>query len=712
MKQVQWKVEGMDCNTCAINIQKYLEKQGLKNIKVNFVTGDVIFESIGAISNEKLADGITNLGYTIVNDKALTNLKTRTSTYKPFLSTHLQRFWFCFPFTILLMAHMIPAVHHSHQFSWLMNHWVHLGLAIPVYLVGMSFFGKSAWKSIRNGMPNMNVLIALGATAAFVYSLYGSLTGQAEKYLFYETAAAIITLVFLGNYLEDASISSTQRELNKLAKSQKVMANMIAFDDTHKEQIFQVENTMLRVGDLILIKSGELVPIDCKVLWGDVHVSEAIITGESVPVHKKVKDQLIGGSMITDGTVKAQVTAVGNDTVLSGILNMVKQAQGEKPPVQQLADRISAVFIPLVIIIAVFTLAVNWVMLKDFTPALMRSIAVLVIACPCAMGLATPAAIAVGLGRAARAGILFRNATSLETFKNIRQVVFDKTGTLTTGKFQISNYKSDIRDNEFKKIVFSLEKYSNHPIAKAIVEEWKSKEEIRWVKLEEIKGLGMQAEDAAGNQYTAGSYRAAAGFIKEDFHNVYIIRNGELIGWIDVKDEIRPEAKPVIDYLHSKNIKTILLSGDRQSKCDELASVLGMDTVIAEQTPEQKLARIDELNQSIPTAMVGDGINDAPALAKATIGISLNEASQIAIQSAQVILMNYGLKKLPAALGLGKHTYITIKQNLFWAFAYNIVAIPVAALGFLTPTFGALVMGLSDVVLAINSVRLFVKKVE
>lgn len=705
MENVQWKVDGMDCTTCALNIHKYLEKKGAKNIKVNFATGYVSFDNSGEIAEDKLASGINGLGYKVANHQ-----QTDTKEKKRFLSTHLQRFWFCFPFTAVLMLHMIPGLH----IHWLMNHWVQLALTIPVYLVGISFFGKSAWKSIRNRMPNMNVLIAVGATAAFIYSLYGSLTGQAEQYMFYETAATIITLVFLGNYLEETSIASTQRELNKLAKSQKVMANMIAFDDEHKEQIFPVENTTLRVGDLILIKSGEQVPIDCKILWGDVHVNEAIITGESLPVHKFAKDKLIGGSLITDGTVKAQVTAVGNDTVLSGILNMVKQAQGEKPPVQLLADKISAVFIPIVLGISIATLIVSWIVLHDFTPALMRSIAVLVIACPCAMGLATPAAIAVGLGRAAKTGILFRNATSLETFKDIKQVVFDKTGTLTTGKFAIGNWQitnSTIGEEKFKRIVFSLEKYSNHPIAKCITDTWKTKDQVQWKKIEEVKGLGMQSEDKEGNGYTAGSYKAAEGLIKDDSHNVYILKNGQLLGWIDVKDEIRPEAKPVIDYLHSKHIKTILLSGDRLTKCNQLAVQLGIDTVIAEQSPEQKLKKIAALSEKIPTAMVGDGINDAPALAKATIGISMNEASEIAVQSAQVILMNHGLKNLPTALGLGKHTYLTIKQNLFWAFAYNIVAIPVAAFGFLTPTFGALVMGMSDVVLAINSVRLFVKKV-
>ena len=701
MEKVAWRVEGMDCNTCALHIHKYLEKKGMKDVKVNFATGHVSFENPKGEKESTLASGIQDLGYEIVEHK-------REKIRKPWFRSHLQRFWFCFPFTALLMSHMIPGLH----LHWLMNHWVQLALTLPVYVVGMGYFGRSAWKSLRNSMPNMNVLITIGATAAFIYSLYGSLTGQPEKYLFYETAATILTLVFLGNYLEEASIGSTQRELNKLVKSQKVMATMIAFDDQHQEQLFEVENTALRVGDLILIKSGEQVPIDCKILWGEVHVNEAILTGESAPIRKQKKDGLIGGSMITDGTVKAQVTAIGEDTVLSGIIQLVRQAQGEKPPIQQLADRISAVFIPVVLGIAALTFGLTWIFKGEFSVALLNSIAVLVIACPCAMGLATPAAIAVGLGRAARNGILFRNATSLELFKSIRRVVFDKTGTLTTGKFEIAGYKVEgVEEVEFKQIAYSLEKYSNHPIAACITQSWKTNDEIKWKQIEEVKGLGMRAVDAEGRTYVAGSYKAAMECTTESEHNVYILRDGKLLGWIDVKDQVRPEAKSVIEHLHGRGIQTVLLSGDRQSKCETLAKELGIDTVLAEQTPEQKLERIGAWSAEMPTAMVGDGINDAPALAKATIGISLNDASQIAMQTAQVVLMNKGLKNLPMALGLGRHTFLTIQQNLFWAFAYNIVAIPVAAFGFLEPTWGALIMGLSDVVLAINSVRLFVKKV-
>ena len=704
MEKVHWKVEGMTCANCALTINKYLEKKGMQNIKINPIDGDVSFEEIENTPKEILKKDIQDLGYEVVDD-----IKDSTKKKPYFLSTQIGRFLFCLPFTLILMLHMLDRWIHLH---WLMNPWLQLALCTPVYFIGMSFFGKSAYKSLRNGMPNMNVLITIGASSAFIYSLIGTLMGLGGEYLFYETAATIITLVFLGNYMEDASIQSTQRALKSLVKSQKLMANMIAFDEHHQEVIFPIENTQLKVGDLVLIRSGEQVPIDCKILWGEAHINESLLTGESIPVHKKNKDALIGGSIVESGQIKAQVTATGDDTVLSGILNLVKQAQGEKPPIQFLADKISAIFVPVVLVITLITFTANFIYLDNFTDAMMRSIAVLVIACPCAMGLATPAAIAVGLGRAARSGILFRNAKSLENFRIIKQVVFDKTGTLTTGLFTIAAYNYvDIDESEFKSIVFSMEKYSNHPIAKCISASFKTKEEVRWKSIEEVKGIGMKSEDKNGDVYWAGSFKIAMDLTTETNHNVYVLKNNKLLGWIDVEDELRPEAKEIIQYLKNKQIKTILLSGDRQEKCNFIANQLGIDKVIAEQSPEQKLEKIDLLNKITPTAMVGDGINDAPALAKATIGISLSEASQIAIQSAQVVLMNQGIKKLPLALGLGRHTYITIKQNLFWAFFYNIIAIPIAAFGYLTPTFGALVMGLSDVVLAINSVKLFIKKV-
>lgn len=695
----------MSCTNCALSIEKYLKNQGMENVQVNFLRGNVSFDTPSPSGTTDLVKGLAGLGYQVVQGEQSAGSKKKKGIFK----NQFQRFLFCLVFTLPLLLHMIPGLH----VPLLMNPYIQLCLTIPVYIVGMDFFGRSALHSIRSGVMNMNVLIALGASAAFFYSLYGTLTNQGTSFLFYETTATILTLVFFGNFLEDRSMEITQRSLDALAKTQKSVAHMLTYDGQHTENIFTVESSLLRTGDLILIKEGEQVPMDCKILWGEVLVNEAIISGESLPQSKKMNDYLIGGSLIEQGTVKAYVTAVGEDSVLGNILKLAGEAMAEKPPVQLLADKISAVFIPVVLSIALATLVGNY-FLSDisFGNSLLRSIAVLVIACPCAMGLATPAAIAVGMGRAARNGILFKQTKSLEAFKDIKQVVFDKTGTLTTGKFKISAYHFPQQDEVLcKQVAYSLEKYSNHPIARCVATEWKHTQPIAFATVKEIKGLGMEAKAKNGDSWKIGSAKIAPGIIPDSAHNLYLLHNDVLIGWIDVKDELRPEAMQVVSFFKKNNIKTILLSGDNQQKCDMVATQLQIDTVIAEQTPKEKLEQVAALTAITPTIMVGDGINDAPALAKATIGVSLSDATQIAMQHAQVVLLHHGLSRLPMALGLGRHTYLTIKQNLFWAFIYNIIAIPVAAFGFLSPTFGALVMGLSDVVLAINSIRLRWKKV-
>ena len=612
------------------------------------------------------------------------------------MSRHLRFFLMCAPFTGALMM--------GGAIEWFRSGLIQLILCLPVYIIGMYFFGRSALKSLRKGRPNMNVLIAVGATAAFVYSLAGTMLGLGPAYQFYETSAAIITIVFFGYWLEDISVRSTQRALDALVRSEKTMAYMVAYDEHQQEMVFPVENTELRSGDLILIREGDRVPADARVLWGEAAADEAILTGEGLPVEKKVKDFLVGGSILVSGTVRAQVMEAAGESVLAGVVAMVRKAQVEKPPVQRLADRISSVFVPVVLSLALLTLVVSYIILRDFTPSLMQAIAVLVIACPCAMGLATPAAVAVGLGRAARQGILFRRAAGLESFKDIRQIVFDKTGTLTTGEFSIVRWgvtAPDVTEGEFRRIVFSLEKYSNHPIARSVARAWKVKGEIRWARIEEIKGVGMRAVTKSGDVYEAG---------RGELHNVYIVRNGSPLGWIDVEDTVRPEAAEVVARLRQKGIRTILLSGDKKEPCLRLAEALRIDEVFAEQTPADKLEKVAAFSAQAPTALVGDGINDAPALAKATLGIAMGDASQLALQTADVVLMSHGLRRLPAALELGRYTFSTIRQNLFWAFFYNIVAIPVAALGILSPGAAALAMGLSDVVLAANSLRLFVKK--
>jgi Cu+-exporting ATPase len=698
METVNWKVEGMSCSACAQTINGFLEKKGMKEVRVSLTAGEAHFQNVPGLPERELKKGIEGLGYHVAE---ATTSKKHPNKFVRYLTI-------CIPFTLILQLHMLG---HAPLLDWLMNPWVQLFLCIPVYVTGMYYFGRSAVHSLLQHSTNMNVLIALGATAAFLYSLTGTLFGLGDSYLFYETSAAIITLVFFGNYIEERSLGTTQQSLNRLVKTQKVTANMIAFDDQHQEIIFPVDSMQLKSGDLILIRNGEQIPADAKILWGEGQVDEAIITGESLPVDKNPRDLIIGGSMLINGSLKAQVTAAATDSVLSNVIDLVKRAQTDKPKIQLQADRISAVFVPVVIGIALLTFLINDLVYHNVGSSLMRSIAVLVIACPCAMGLATPAAIAVGLGRAARNGILFRKADSLELFNKISQVVIDKTGTLTTGSFHIKDFKildGSLDEMEFKKIIFSLEKYSNHPIAKSVTHAWKVQPEIRWNKIAEIKGYGIQATSSKGDEYKVGS-GAFIGDVTAD-HTIWLMKNNQIAGWIDMQDEIRSEASAVISYFKKRKIKTILLSGDIKQKCVDVAGVLGMDEVIAEQTPQQKLQQLERLTSLSPTAMVGDGINDAPALAKASIGISMSDASQIAMQTADVVLMNSGLKKLPLAMQLGVHTFLTIRQNLFWAFFYNVLAIPVAAVGLLTPSVAAAAMAFSDVVLLINSSRLFVKK--
>jgi P-type Cu+ transporter len=705
MESIAWKVEGMTCSNCALSVSKYLTKQGFSNVQVNPITGEVQFNTATNEPLETIKAGIKKLGYHVLDD----NITGVLITSKSLLSTNKSRFLFCLPFTLILMLHMLPDKLHIH---FLMQAWVQIILCLPVFFVGMYFFGRSAVKSITHGTTNMNVLITVGALAAFIYSMVGVLLNWGHNYYFFETTATIITLVFFGNYLEEATIQKTQIAINSLTVSQKVMANMIAFDDKHEEQYFPIENKFLKSGDLVLIKTGEEVPADCKILFGNCTVNEAIITGESAAIEKQKKDFLIGGSIIENGLVKAQVTADFKTGVLSGIVKMVQNAQAEKPALQKLADKISAVFVPLVLAIAAFTFILNYFFLHiDFSNAIMRSIAVLVISCPCAMGLATPAAIAVGLGRAAKNGILFKHANTLQHFKKIKHVVFDKTGTLTTGNLTIHNFETTINEIEFKTLIYNLEKFTNHPIAKTVLKFWKTNTTITFKKIEEVKGVGVVATDLQGNNFELGSYKLLQENNVETIHNIYLLKNKICIGWIDLADELRPEAKQVIDALQKHNITTHILSGDHISKCQPIADALGIKSIFASQSPAEKMSVIDTLNKTACTVMVGDGINDAAALAKASIGITLSDAANLTVQNADIVLLNNGLKNLPLALGLGKHTNKTIYQNLGWAFAYNIVAIPIAIFGLLTPTFAALAMGFSDVVLGLNSIWLFKKKV-
>jgi Cu+-exporting ATPase len=696
---IQCKVDGMTCGNCALTISTYLSKNGASQINANASTGDVSFVVEEKVDVNALYEGINKLGFKVLRSKE--EEEHSHSSVKALLFISIL-FW------IPLMAHMFV--------SWPLLHQplTQLILVLPVYVIGVFYFGKSAFRSLRNGIPNMDVLVFIGASAAFFYSIAGWYLHpeHAHKYLFFETTASIITLVLAGNYLEEYAVKSTASSIKELMKYQKTKASLILIDSIGKESMVEIDNDEVKLGDLLQVNTGDKIPVDGLVIRGNAAVDESMMTGESIPNMKDVDDEVTGGTIVKEGNIRIMATAIGSNTALANIIKLVNQAQAAKPPMQKLADKISAIFVPLVIGVAVLTFLINYFVFHiSIENSMMRTIAVMVIACPCAMGLATPAAVMVGLGRAARKGILIKGGDTLEKMKDIKTFVFDKTGTLTTGKLMIDTYDSLIAEDEFKKIVFSLEQYSSHPIAKSISKEWATSDPIVFVSTEEIKGIGLKAVDVNRNEWQLGSYRLLKDFGNEQRHDLYLIKNNELAGWVDMKDEVRLEAKEVIGQLKLKGYETILLSGDRKEKCESIATELGIGQVYSEQLPDDKMKKLDSFLQKAPTAMIGDGINDAPALARATIGISLSDASQIAMQSSQVILLKNNLSLLPTAISLGKNTFSTIQQNLFWAFFYNIVAIPIAASGYLTPTWGAGIMAMSDIVLILNSLRLRYKKI-
>ncbi|WP_183573875.1 heavy metal translocating P-type ATPase [Mucilaginibacter sp. X5P1] len=689
---IELNVKGMHCNNCAISVHNLLEKKGLKNILVDFAGEEVKFSNDKGADVPDIIKGIEQLGFKVVDDIA---------THQPkFYEKVENKFIFCAIFTAPLLLHMILPWHFLHMPI------VQLLLCLPVFIVGCLHFGKSAYGSVRNGLPNMDVLIFVGSTAAFVYSLIGTIENMGQQYEFYETCATIITLVLLGNVFEKRSVTQTTSAVKDLVKIQQVTANRII---NGAIEVISAKDVL--AGDTLLVNQGDKIPVDGDVLSGNASVDESMLTGESLPVEKGKYDKVIGGTIIQHGNIHMIATKVGSNTVLAQIIDLMRKAQAAKPPVQKLGDKVASIFVPAVMLISLLTFVITY--FAAHTPvqtALMSAIAVLVISCPCAMGLATPTAVMVGLGRAAKNGILIKGGDTIEAVANTKYIVFDKTGTLTTGKFRINDIKAEA-GNDIEKIrgvIMAIEERSNHPIAKSLVSELKTlpQQKVILRKAIEEKGLGMRAEDIEGNNYFLGTAKVEG---SSNF-NLSLYKNQVLLAQIAIDDEIKPDAAALIAQLKKMDIIPVLLSGDKKSRCQRVANAIGITDVHAEKLPDEKLAVIDIYKQKGKTIMIGDGINDAPALTQADVGVSMNDASQIAIQSARVILLNTDLQSVVKFLQISKHTLLTIKQNLFWAFAYNIVAIPIAALGFLNPMVGAFAMAFSDVVVIGNSLRLKAKR--
>ena len=693
-EKVTLNVEGMSCNNCAAGIKKYLEKNSINEVHVNFSLAEVTFSNNKNYTIQSVIKLIESIGYKV---------KKQNFEEKKFLKIGVL-FTISLIFTLPLLLHMF--LDHS---SFLYNPFVQFLLCLPVYSIGISYFGKSAFNSFKIGVPNMDILIFIGSSAAFFYSLFGwwyfYLTPEVGNYLFFETSATIITLVLLGNLLEKRSVKQTTTALKELSKIQNTTANKIVGDEIIKTKFEEI-----KINDILIINAGDNIPIDGKIIWGECTVDESMITGESLPVSKEINSEVIGGTVLTSGTIKISVTNVGKNTVLSQIINLVKNAQKDQPEIQKFGDKVSAIFVPVVILISIATFNISYFFFNiSSVDAFLRSIAVLVVSCPCAMGLATPTAVMVGIGRAAKNGILVKGGITLEKISEIKNIAFDKTGTITTGRFRINKFELiEGEENKIKNIIYNLEKHSSHPIAKSILNEFSNfSKSLELSEISEIVGRGISAK-YNGSQYFFGKNSTPN---SKNF-DIYLTKDEKIIASINLEDDIKKESEVVIKKLQRSGYNTVLISGDSKERCEKLDDIIAFNKVYSEKSPKEKLEIIENLSNDNNTIMVGDGINDAPALSKASLGISLGNASQIARQSSEIILLNKNnLNQLPKVLEIGKHTLLTIKQNLFWAFSYNIVAIPIACLGYLNPMWAALFMAFSDIVVIGNSIRLKFKKI-
>ena len=633
---------------------------------------------------------------------------------------------FSLPLFILSMGRDFSLLPQSlMEASWLS--WFFLFLATPVQLyVGWDFY-VSAFKSIRGGGATMDVLVALGSTLAYVYSIF-VLLGTFPGHVYFEASAMIVTLIKVGKYLEARAKGNTNAAVRELLSLQAETANVIRFGEEKEMLIEEVIE-----GDIIIVRPGEKVPVDGVVIEGKSTINESMVTGESMPVAKTVGDEVIGATLNQTGMFKLRATRIGESTVLAQIIRLVQEAQATRAPIQRIADKISAVFVPVVLVIALVTFLVWFFFIPlpvgsevtILTRALMNAVAVLVISCACAMGLATPTAIIVASGLGAKYGILFKNGETLEQAGKVSMVVFDKTGTLTQGEPAVTDLQplNGLSEQELLLTCASLEVGSEHPIASAILAKAKADNlELTTVEnFQALEGRGVKGI-IAGIEYQVLSPRAVTEkevFVSDsDLSTIAALQNQgktvvgvvsgkELLGLVAVADELKPEAKGAVAALHEQGIQTALLTGDNQRTAQAIADQLGIDRVYAEVLPGEKAATVKQAQaQGDIVAMVGDGINDAPALAQANVGIALGSGTDVAIETGDIVLLQGDVSNVLKSIRMSKKTYRTIIQNLFWAFFYNVILIPVAAVGLLNPVLSAAAMAFSSIFVVTNSLRL------
>jgi len=737
LKHINVPVEGMTCASCVARVEKSIEKlEGVSNVSVNFATEKASFDIDTSVTNyQDVVNAVEDAGYKIdissINKESLT--VTDDANQNDLLIKHSNKLKSDFLFSLILsipililnMGSMLRGFENLFPLSEVVINKILLILTtLVVFIPGRRFF-QIFWKNLKHFTADMNSLIAIGTGSAYIFSvmvtLFPDLFSSDGKtgHVYFDTTAVIITLILMGRWLESKAKSKTGTAIKKLLELKPQTVLVIRNGEESEIKIDE-----LLTGDFVIIKPGGKIPADGIIRKGYSAVDESMITGESIPVEKSVGSNVIGGTINRSGTFEFEVTAIGDNSLLGQIIKMVESAQGSKAPIQKLADKVSSVFVPLVILTAILTLA-GWLLIgnSEINHAIINFVAVLIIACPCALGLATPTAIITGIGKGAQNGILIKNSESLELAHKIETIIFDKTGTITKGEPIVSSvYSIAIDEAELIKLTASLEQRSEHPLAQAIVNYAKQKNiSLSDVQdFESLSGMGVKGKIEGkqlliGNRALMNENKINTDTFDAEIQNyssngktiIYVAINNAPGGLIAIEDPIKKDAAEAIRSLREMNIRTVMLTGDNKSTAEAVAKVVGVDEFEADLLPENKIEVVKKFqgrNQIV--AMVGDGINDAPALAQSDVGIAIGTGTDVAIETGDIVLISGDLMGVVNAIKLSHKTIRTIKQNLFWAFIYNIIGLPLAAFGLLSPVYAALAMSFSSVSVVTNSLRL------
>lgn len=726
--KAEFTVSGMTCAACANRVEKRLNKlDGVNKATVNFALESATVDfNPDEVNVNEMKSAITKLGYKleVKPDDQDASTDHRLQEIERQKKKFIISFILSFPLLWAMVSHF-SFTSFIYLPDMLMNPWVQLALATPVqFIIGGQFY-VGAYKALRNKSANMDVLVALGTPAAYFYSVYLSIQsiGSSEHMtdLYFETSAVLITLIILGKLFEAKAKGRSSEAIKKLMGLQAKTATVVR-DGTEIKILIEEVVT----GDIVYVKPGEKIPVDGEIVEGKSAIDESMLTGESIPVDKSIGDVVIGSTINKNGFLKVKATKVGRDTALAQIIKVVEEAQGSKAPIQRVADQISGIFVPVVVVIAIITFAVWMIFVTpgDFGGALEKMIAVLVIACPCALGLATPTSIMAGSGRSAEYGILFKGGEHLEATHRLDTVILDKTGTVTNGKPVLTDVivADGFNENELLRLVGAAERNSEHPLAEAIVEGIKEKKiDIPSSEtFEAIPGFGIESV-VEGKHLLIGTRRLMKKFNidieevsksmealeREGKTAMLIAIDKEYAGIVAVADTVKDTSKAAIARLKKMGLDVVMITGDNTQTAQAIAKQVGIDHVIAEVLPEGKAEEVKKLQANgKKVAMVGDGINDAPALATANIGMAIGTGTDVAMEAADITLIRGDLNSIADAIFMSKMTIRNIKQNLFWALAYNALGIPIAALGFLAPWVAGAAMAFSSVSVVLNALRL------